>query len=316
MDDTGAGYASFAHVLRLRPDVIKLDRSLLADIDHDAARRAFVTAVVLMALELGARVTAEGVETAAELDTLAALGVDTVQGFLLARPSTDPAVWARWAGRDWLGAHGAGLRGQASGHVDLTYGGRCRLTGDGGAGARGPAARPGRPCDRRRLPWCRARGGGRVSRGTLVPADRGRRRSPAAGAVTVVAAVLVAVGAVALSPAAVARPDRLLVGRWVAGSPTALDLTASAAEVPVGRQVTLAGRLTDPATGAGIASGAVRLEVGGSRHRHLGRVAQDARRRTWTAACRRPRRPTATIAYRLRHGEPGSDEESVSAAVR
>ncbi len=124
VDDTGAGYASFAHVLRLRPDVIKMDRSLLADIDHDAARRAVVTAVVLMALELGARVTAEGVETAAELDTLAALGVDTVQGFLLARPSTDPAVWARWAGRDWLAHTGAGLRGHASGHVDLTYGGR------------------------------------------------------------------------------------------------------------------------------------------------------------------------------------------------
>ena len=40
------------------PDIIKLDRSLLADIDHDAARRAFVTAIVLMALELDAEVTA------------------------------------------------------------------------------------------------------------------------------------------------------------------------------------------------------------------------------------------------------------------
>ena len=101
VDDTGAGYASFAHVLRLRPDVVKLDRSLLADIDHDAARRAFVTAVVLMALELGAEVTAEGVETPAELETLRSLGVDAVQGFLLARPSTQPAEWAAWASRDW-----------------------------------------------------------------------------------------------------------------------------------------------------------------------------------------------------------------------
>jgi EAL domain-containing protein (putative c-di-GMP-specific phosphodiesterase class I) len=101
VDDTGAGYASFAHVLRLRPDVVKLDRSLLADIDHDAARRAFVTAVVLMALELAAEVTAEGVETPAELETLCSLGVDAVQGYLLARPSTEPAVWASWATRDW-----------------------------------------------------------------------------------------------------------------------------------------------------------------------------------------------------------------------
>ena len=108
VDDTGAGYSSFAHVLRLRPDVVKLDRSLLADIDHDAARRAFVTAIVLMALELEAAVTAEGVETAAELDTLRTLGVDTVQGYLLARPSTDPAAWQAWARRDWM--RHAGLR--------------------------------------------------------------------------------------------------------------------------------------------------------------------------------------------------------------
>jgi len=101
VDDTGAGYASFAHVLRLRPDIIKLDRSLLADIDHDAARRAFVTAIVLLGLELDAGVTAEGVETAAELDTLRSLGVDTVQGYLLARPSVEQAVWQAWAQRDW-----------------------------------------------------------------------------------------------------------------------------------------------------------------------------------------------------------------------
>lgn len=102
VDDTGAGYASFAHVLRLRPEVIKLDRSLLADIDADAARRAFVTAIVLMALELGASVTAEGVETEAELETLRSLGVDAVQGYLLAEPSTRPDVWDSWAARDWL----------------------------------------------------------------------------------------------------------------------------------------------------------------------------------------------------------------------
>lgn len=101
VDDTGAGYASFNHVLRLRPDIIKLDRSLLHEIDRDPARRAFVTAIVLMALELDAAVTAEGVERAAELDTLRSLGVDTVQGYLLSRPTADPAVWAVWSRRDW-----------------------------------------------------------------------------------------------------------------------------------------------------------------------------------------------------------------------
>jgi PAS domain S-box-containing protein len=113
VDDTGAGYASFTHVLRLRPDVIKLDRSLLAGIDADAARRAFVTAIVLLALELGAAVTAEGIETVAELETLRTLGVDHVQGFLLARPTADRGSWRAWAARDWL-VH-AGLSNPGSG---------------------------------------------------------------------------------------------------------------------------------------------------------------------------------------------------------
>jgi EAL domain-containing protein (putative c-di-GMP-specific phosphodiesterase class I) len=117
VDDTGAGYASFAHVLRLRPDVIKLDRSLLTDIAHDAARRAFVTAIVLLALELDAAVTAEGVETTTELDVLRSLGVDTVQGYLLARPSAEPSAWAAWASRNWP-AH-AGLVPPRRGGIEL-----------------------------------------------------------------------------------------------------------------------------------------------------------------------------------------------------
>ena len=103
IDDTGAGYASFNHVLQLRPDVIKIDRSLIANITDDAARRSLVTALVLLALDLGASVTAEGVETSSELRTLATLGVDCGQGYLLARPSLDHARWGRWLdpGRVW-----------------------------------------------------------------------------------------------------------------------------------------------------------------------------------------------------------------------
>ena len=99
VDDAGSGYASFRHILTLRPDYIKLDRDLTAGIDSDAARRALASAVVMFALELDAVVTAEGVETAAELDTLTSLSVDAAQGYYLARPSTDPSEWARWAGR-------------------------------------------------------------------------------------------------------------------------------------------------------------------------------------------------------------------------
>lgn len=102
IDDTGAGYASFAHVLQLRPHIVKIDRSLIANVSRDAARRSLVTALVLLALDLGASVTGEGVERPAELEALAALGVDHVQGFLLGRPRLEQTAWNRWWRRNWL----------------------------------------------------------------------------------------------------------------------------------------------------------------------------------------------------------------------
>lgn len=102
VDDTGAGYSSLTHVLQLRPSVIKIDRSLITDIANDAARRSLVTALVLLALDLGASVTGEGIETASELQTLGVLGVDAGQGYLLARPSTETTRWQAWGSRNWL----------------------------------------------------------------------------------------------------------------------------------------------------------------------------------------------------------------------
>ena len=104
IDDTGAGYASLNHVLQLRPEVIKLDRALIDGVDIDPARRSLVTALVLLALEIGATVTGEGVETSAQLSALSTLGVDQAQGYLLARPSTDSADWASWWHRRWRDA--------------------------------------------------------------------------------------------------------------------------------------------------------------------------------------------------------------------
>ena len=103
VDDMGAGYASFSHVLKLRPDVIKLDRSMVADI----AKRAFVTAIVLLALELDATITAEGVETCDELDTVESLGVDHAQGFHIGRPATSADIWRSWSSRRWMSPVGA-----------------------------------------------------------------------------------------------------------------------------------------------------------------------------------------------------------------
>jgi EAL domain-containing protein (putative c-di-GMP-specific phosphodiesterase class I) len=96
VDDAGAGYASLRHILALSPDLIKIDRSLISGVDADPIRGSMVAAVVMFALQSGAALVAEGVETAAELDALRCLAVDHAQGYLIARPSTDPADWASW----------------------------------------------------------------------------------------------------------------------------------------------------------------------------------------------------------------------------
>lgn len=95
VDDAGAGYATFRHILRLAPDLIKLDRSLISGIDGDPARRALSCAVVAFAREVGAVVVAEGVERSAELDVVVGLGVEAGQGYLLGRPRTDLQVAPR-----------------------------------------------------------------------------------------------------------------------------------------------------------------------------------------------------------------------------
>jgi EAL domain-containing protein (putative c-di-GMP-specific phosphodiesterase class I) len=99
VDDAGAGFASFRHILRLRPDFIKLDRTLIENIAEDPARRALAAAVMLFALETGAAVVAEGVETVAELRTAQVLGIDAAQGFLLGRPTDNWATWSEWHSR-------------------------------------------------------------------------------------------------------------------------------------------------------------------------------------------------------------------------
>lgn len=101
IDDTGAGYASMRHILELSPDVIKLDMSITQGIDHDFKRRALASSLIAFARETGSSVVAEGVETEQELETLRALGVHKVQGYLLGRPQ--PLADALVAARKKLG---------------------------------------------------------------------------------------------------------------------------------------------------------------------------------------------------------------------
>ncbi|RZS77928.1 diguanylate cyclase (GGDEF)-like protein [Motilibacter rhizosphaerae] len=98
VDDAGAGYASMRHVLRLRPDLIKIDMSLVRGIDDDPVRRALVGALHDFAVSSGATTIAEGVETGDELRALAGLGVVLVQGFLFGEPAPtipvlEPGRW-------------------------------------------------------------------------------------------------------------------------------------------------------------------------------------------------------------------------------
>lgn len=88
VDDAGAGYSGLQHILRLRPDLIKLDLALTRNIDADVARRALAAALVNFGDATNSGIIAEGVETAAELEALKALGVGKAQGYFLGRPST------------------------------------------------------------------------------------------------------------------------------------------------------------------------------------------------------------------------------------
>jgi EAL domain-containing protein (putative c-di-GMP-specific phosphodiesterase class I) len=87
IDDAGAGYASMRHILKIRPDLIKLDLSLTQNIDSDSTRRALAAALIAFGRETGATIVAEGVETEAELTTLKRLGICKAQGYYLARPT-------------------------------------------------------------------------------------------------------------------------------------------------------------------------------------------------------------------------------------
>lgn len=92
IDDAGAGYSGLRHILDIRPDIIKLDMSLTRGIDKDPARTALASALITFAADIGSTIVAEGIETAAELATLKALGAHAGQGYHLQRPKPISAL--------------------------------------------------------------------------------------------------------------------------------------------------------------------------------------------------------------------------------
>jgi len=87
IDDTGNGYSSLSHIVKLAPDFIKLDRDLVSGIDVDPVRRVLAACLVMFANDTGATIIAEGVETRDELSVLRDLGIDYAQGYFLGRPA-------------------------------------------------------------------------------------------------------------------------------------------------------------------------------------------------------------------------------------
>jgi EAL domain-containing protein (putative c-di-GMP-specific phosphodiesterase class I) len=86
VDDAGAGYAGLRHILELRPQFVKLDLSLVRNIDTDRARQAMVAGMAHFARDSGCELIAEGIETEHELAELVRLGVRLGQGYLFGKP--------------------------------------------------------------------------------------------------------------------------------------------------------------------------------------------------------------------------------------
>jgi EAL domain-containing protein (putative c-di-GMP-specific phosphodiesterase class I)/DNA-binding NarL/FixJ family response regulator len=90
IDDAGAGFASLRHILRLEPEFIKLDRTLIDGIESDRSRQALAAGLISFAEKIDATIVAEGIERPAEVEKLAELGVRYGQGYFFARPAPLP----------------------------------------------------------------------------------------------------------------------------------------------------------------------------------------------------------------------------------
>lgn len=95
LDDLGAGYSSLRLWSELRPDYVKIDRHFIDGIHQDALKREFVGSILKIAQASRAQVIAEGIELQEELTVLIEMGVDLVQGYLLARPQEHPSQDAK-----------------------------------------------------------------------------------------------------------------------------------------------------------------------------------------------------------------------------
>src|SRR6266478_7736129 len=88
LDDFGTGYSSMSYLQAFPFDMIKIDRSFISNLERSAQSKALLRGVIGLARGLELPVTAEGVETRAQLEVLTRAGCDLVQGFLIGRPAS------------------------------------------------------------------------------------------------------------------------------------------------------------------------------------------------------------------------------------
>lgn len=86
VDDAGSGYASFWHILKLEPEIIKIDAKFVQNVDKHSGQKKLVGSMLDYANHVGSIVVAEGVETEEELLTLKDIGINYVQGYLCGKP--------------------------------------------------------------------------------------------------------------------------------------------------------------------------------------------------------------------------------------
>ena len=96
VDDLGAGYSNLKYIADLEPDVVKLDRELIAGLRSQSRLHRLVTSIVQLCKDMGARVVCEGIETAEELKAVLDSGAQYAQGYYLARPAF-PLPMYDWA---------------------------------------------------------------------------------------------------------------------------------------------------------------------------------------------------------------------------
>jgi EAL domain-containing protein (putative c-di-GMP-specific phosphodiesterase class I) len=109
IDDFGTGYSSLMQLRQLPFTEVKIDRAFVIDVAHSRDSRLIVQAIIDLARGLALTTTAEGVETVDQLRTIAALGCDLAQGYLVA-PPLEPELlssWKRSFRRDWPRLMGA-----------------------------------------------------------------------------------------------------------------------------------------------------------------------------------------------------------------